>query len=205
MPRGDGLNKWYCRRRFCDIIATRKKEYLLTSTAVAFMTQIRECFHARVHFLSEVNIDITFLLPGKSNYFYRDAQPAWLRKSRSLQRHRRALELLAESSRSAVTVARNHLDEVKARGCAYGDRLLAVRVLEERLECAENALLGLKNKGEAFVERQAETEVIIVCLVDKMVSKTYMTSEPQFVMIHALPPIYTCGVRVLLTIPTKRI
>lgn len=56
------------------------------------------------------------------------------------------------------------MDELKARGYAYGDPLQAERALKEELECAENALLRLKNKKKAFLQKHDEAEVRCVLI-----------------------------------------
>lgn len=91
---------------------------------------------------------------------YRDAQPAWLRKSRCLQRRRRALELHAESCRSAVAVATELQDDLRNRGIAYGDPVLAQEILERRLGHAERGLRELNDRREAFLATQAAAEVM---------------------------------------------
>lgn len=99
-------------------------------------------------------------LTSKSNLVDRDAQPAWLRKSRSLQKRRRASELCAESCRFAVTVARQYRKELEAGGRAYGDPLAALRVLEAQCEDAEEAVrvLERRRKGLRAVQEKAEVD-----------------------------------------------
>lgn len=92
----------------------------------------------------------------------RDAQPAWLRKGRSFQRRRRALELHVESCRQGVTVAREYSQHLKTRGRAYGDPVLALAVLEKQLEEAEEAVRGLECRRSEFLVVQAKVEVLSV-------------------------------------------
>lgn len=89
----------------------------------------------------------------------RDAQPAWLRKSRSLQKRRRASELRAESCRFAVTVARQYRKQLEAGGRAYGDPLAALRVLEAQCEDAEGAVRVLEHRRKELRVVQETAEV----------------------------------------------
>ncbi|CBJ33086.1 expressed unknown protein [Ectocarpus siliculosus] len=90
--------------------------------------------------------------------FLRDAQPAWLRKGRSFQRRRRALELHAESCRQAVVVARQYREHLENRGRAYGDPVVALEVLEEQRQAAEEAVQDLERKRIEFLATQAKAE-----------------------------------------------
>ncbi|CAM9445830.1 unnamed protein product, partial [Ectocarpus sp. 13 AM-2016] len=90
--------------------------------------------------------------------FLRDAQPAWLRKGRSFQRRRRALELHAESCRQAVVVARQYREHLENRGRAYGDPVVALEVLEQQHQAAEEAVKDLERKRIAFLATQAKAE-----------------------------------------------
>lgn len=92
----------------------------------------------------------------------RDAQPAWLRKGRSFQRRRRALELHVESCRQGVTIAREHCQHLKTRGRAYGDPVLALDMLEKQLEEAEKAARELESRRNVFLVVQAKVEVLSV-------------------------------------------
>lgn len=89
----------------------------------------------------------------------RDAQPAWLRKARSFQKRRRALELHAESCRQAVAVARQYRQHLESRGRAYGDPVVALEVLEQQRQTAEEAVQDLECKRIAFLATQAKAEV----------------------------------------------
>ncbi|CAM9314712.1 unnamed protein product, partial [Ectocarpus fasciculatus] len=90
--------------------------------------------------------------------FLRDAQPAWLRKGRSFQKRRRALELHAESCRQAVAVARQYREDLENRGRAYGDPVVALEVLEQQCQTAEEATQHLECKRKAFLATQAQAE-----------------------------------------------
>ncbi|CAM9094247.1 unnamed protein product [Laminaria digitata] len=93
--------------------------------------------------------------------FLRDAQPAWLRKSRSLQKRRRATQLRAEACRFAVTVARQYYLKLETEGRAYGDPLAALDVLEAQSEDAEaavGALEGRRRELRAVQEKAEEAE-----------------------------------------------
>lgn len=89
----------------------------------------------------------------------RDAQPAWLRKSRVLQKRRRALELLTESCRAAVSTARARRQDLKIRGRAYGAPVVALEELETRLQTVERALLELESRRNDFLVWQTAAEV----------------------------------------------
>lgn len=89
----------------------------------------------------------------------RDSQPGWLRKSRSFQKRRRALELVAESCRHAVAVTREFSETLKDQGLAYGDPLLAMGVLRERCAAAEVAVQDLETLRKGFLTEQTKAEV----------------------------------------------
>lgn len=89
----------------------------------------------------------------------RDGQPSWLRKSRSLQRRRRALELNAESWDTAVATAEEHQRHLQAQGRAYGDPLRALETLRKRSEEAKEELRAMEEKRKRFRDLQAEDEV----------------------------------------------
>ncbi|CAM9877678.1 unnamed protein product, partial [Scytosiphon promiscuus] len=90
--------------------------------------------------------------------FLRDAQPAWLRKARSFQKRRRALELHAESCRQALKVAKEYCQQLESQGRAYGDPMLASELLERQCGEVGDAIRELEGKRSAFLEVQAGVE-----------------------------------------------
>lgn len=150
-----------CGGLSCDVVVTTK-EGVYTSNDQCSKSALRIVSMSSLEqfaFLA-MNIDPSIAAACTFASMYSDAQPAWLRKSRSLQRRRRSLELRAECCRSAVYVASNRVDKLKDGGRAYGVPLRALGVLNERLKNAENELLVLTNKRKAFLEKQAAEEVI---------------------------------------------
>lgn len=94
-----------------------------------------------------------------ADLIHRDAQPAWLRKSRSLQKRRRATQLRAEACRFAVTVARQYHQKLETEGRAYGDPLAALDVLEAQSQDAEAAVRALEGRRRGLRAAQEKAEV----------------------------------------------
>ncbi|CAB1096739.1 unnamed protein product [Ectocarpus sp. CCAP 1310/34] len=105
-----------------------------------------------------VELERVFAEQPRVENFLRDAQPAWLRKARSFQRRRRALELHAESCRKAVAVATQYREHLENRGRAFGDPVAALEVLEQQRQAAEEAVQDLERKRIAFLAKQAKAE-----------------------------------------------
>lgn len=88
-----------------------------------------------------------------------DGQPSWLRKGRSFQKRRRALELHAESCRQAVSAAREYRRYLQTQGRAYGDPVVATQILDKRREEAEEAVRQLELKRRDFLAFETKVEV----------------------------------------------
>lgn len=70
------------------------------------------------------------------------------------------MEILTESCRYAVLIAEEHYLQLQDAGRAYGDPLLASETLRKRREAAEVAVRDVEGRQKAFLETQAEAEVL---------------------------------------------